>query len=146
MMPKTIHKTAVVPYSAEQMYNLVNDVDHYNQFLPWCSDSSQVFHSESEAVATITIGHGGLRKAFTTRNALKQGKSIDICLVKGPFKKLHGHWDFHALGSGCRVSLDMDFEISNPLLRITLEPVFSKIVNSLIDSFIQQAGKRYGKQ
>jgi ribosome-associated toxin RatA of RatAB toxin-antitoxin module len=145
MMPQKIHKSALVPYSAEQMYNLVNDVDGYHRFLPWCSASTQVFHSESEAIATITIGHGGLKKAFTTRNALKHAKSIDICLVKGPFKRLHGHWDFHVLSNGCKVTLDMDFEIANPLLRITLEPVFSKIVNTLIDSFIKQAGERYGK-
>lgn len=145
MMPKHIHKSAIVSHTAEQMYNLVNDVDSYERFLPWCSASHQVFHSETEAIATMTIGHGGLRKSFTTRNALKAGKSIDICLVKGPFKKLHGHWSFHTLGKGCKVNLDMDFEISNPLLRMTLEPVFSKIVNSLIDSFIKQAGVRYGK-
>ncbi len=140
-----IHKTALVSYTVEEMFTIVNGIREYPKFLPWCK--SITIHSEtgSEIVATIKMGGAGLEKAFTTTNVIKENERIEMRLLKGPFSHLEGDWDFQSLGEdGCKVSLDLDFHISNPLLRMSLGPVFSKIANSLVDAFVQRAEELYG--
>ena len=140
-----IHKTALVSYTVEEMFTIVNGIREYPKFLPWCK--SVTIHSEtgSEIVATIKMGGVGLEKAFTTTNVIQANKRIEMRLLEGPFSHLEGNWNFQSLGKdGCKVSLELDFDISNTLLRMSLGPVFSKIANSLVDAYVQRAEELYG--
>jgi ribosome-associated toxin RatA of RatAB toxin-antitoxin module len=141
----TIHKSALVPYSAEQMYSLVDDVLAYPEFLPWCNGSKEISRQEHELEASLEIAHSGIHKSFTTRNQLEKNSLIKMHLVEGPFKHLKGVWRFQPLGdAGSRVELDLEFEFSSKLLEVTFGPVFNKIASTLMDAFIQRAQKVYG--
>ncbi|MBE9561410.1 MAG: type II toxin-antitoxin system RatA family toxin [Proteobacteria bacterium] len=140
-----INKTALVPYTANEMFTLVNEIADYPSFLPWCK--SVIVHSKTETniVATIKMGGAGMEKSFTTDNIITPNERIEIHLQKGPFSHLQGHWSFHKLGEdGCKISMQMEFKISNPILRISLEPMFTKITNRLIDTFVERANQLYG--
>lgn len=140
-----INKSALVPYSPEQMYALVDDITTYSDFLPWCRSAEEHHRTDTEVEASLEIAHSGLHKHFTTRNRLEPHRSIEMSLVKGPFKTLTGIWRFEALGdAGCKVSLDMEFEFSSKLLGMTFGPMFSKIASTLMDSFIERAKVVYG--
>ncbi len=142
----TISKTALVPYSAAEMYRLVDDVRAYPEFLPWCGGSEELSRSDDEVRARVDIAYGAIQKSFTTLNRLQKDKMIEISLVDGPFKHLHGFWRFEALDErACKVSLDMEYEFSNRLLSLTLGPVFSQIANSMMDAFCKRAEVVYGK-
>ena len=141
-----IHKSALVPYSAADMFNLVNDVESYPQFLPWCRSTRVLSRDEDEVRASIEVAKGGIHKSFTTCNRLQPHKMIEIRLIEGPFKHLEGFWRFQSLrDAGCKVSLDMDFEFANTLLRMTVGPVFSQIANSMVDAFCRRAVQVYGR-
>ena len=141
-----IQRQALVPYNPAQMFALVNDIDAYPKFLQWCSGAEVLSRTESLVEASLHISHSGLNKAFTTRNTLQADQRIEMTLVEGPFKKLHGIWLFEPLGEkGCKVSLNLEFEFSNKLLGMTLGPVFSKIANTLVDAFTQRASRVYGE-
>ena len=140
-----INKSALVPYSAEQMYALVDNIPAYSEFLPWCQSAEELQRSETEVEGSLFIAHSGLKKSFTTRNALDKPNSITMQLVEGPFKHLKGVWQFQPLGDeGCKITLDMDFEFSNRILSMTVGPVFNEMVNRLVDAFIERAPKVYG--
>ncbi len=142
----TINKSALVAYSASQMYALVNDIASYPQFLPWCSGSRVLSQSEDEVRATVEISHGSLNKAFTTRNLLQHNKMIEMRLEEGPFKRLEGFWRFDVLGEqACKVSLDLEFEFKNRLVGMAMGPIFSQIANTLVDAFSKRAVDVYGK-
>lgn len=141
-----VHKTAIVPYSVEQMYVLVNDIETYPQFLPWCKATQILSQNGQCLTASIAMGITGLEKTFTTNNVLEPNHSIEMKLLDGPFSHLHGFWKFQPLGQeGCKISFDMQFEITNKVLKMSLGPVFSKIVNSLVDAFVKRANELYGK-
>jgi len=143
---RRIQKTALLPYSAQRMFDLVNDIPAYPQFLPWCKSATILSRDQDSLVATIVMGSAGLEKSFTTKNSLQPYRLIEMQLVEGPFSHLRGCWQFLELGEeGCKISLDMEFEISNKLLRVSLEPVFMKITHSLIDAFVRRANKLYGQ-
>jgi ribosome-associated toxin RatA of RatAB toxin-antitoxin module len=143
----TIHREALVPYTAAQMYDLVNDVAAYPQFLPWCSRALVESASDDEMRASVEISKGGLNKTFTTLNRLQRHKMIEMRLVDGPFKHLQGFWRFDAVDdTGCRVAFDIDFEFSNTLTKLALGAVFSQITNTLVDSFCQRAVGVYGRR
>jgi len=143
----TINKQALVPYSAREMFDLVDDVETYSDFLPWCR-SSEVLSRDDELVrASIEIAHGALHKSFTTQNRLQPGKMIEMRLVEGPFRRLEGFWRFDTLGEkACKVRLDLEFEFSTRLISMALNPVFSQISNSLVDAFTKRAEQVYGKR
>jgi ribosome-associated toxin RatA of RatAB toxin-antitoxin module len=136
-----------VSHSAADMYGLVDDVEAYPQFLPWCGGARVISRNEDEVHAGIDIAYGAVRKSFTTRNRLQKNKMIEVRLVEGPFKHLEGYWRFDALSeSACKVSLDMQYEFSSKLIGLAVGPVFSQIANTLVDSFCQRADALYGKQ
>lgn len=141
-----INRHALVPYSSEQMFKLVNDVNSYHEFLPWCAHSTELSRDEDEVKACIELAKGKVRKSFTTLNRLQKNKMIEMRLVDGPFKHLEGFWRFDTLNDGmaCKVSLDMEFEFSNKILSMTVGPVFSTISNSLVDAFVRRAEEIYG--
>lgn len=143
----TIHKEALIGYSAHQMFDLVNDVDAYSSFLPWCRSSSVLSReADDELRAEVEIAHGSLHKSFTTRNRLQPGKMIEMRLEQGPFKHLYGFWRFERLSeTACKVSLDLEFEFSNRLIGMALGPIFSHIANTLVDAFCKRAEQVYGK-
>jgi ribosome-associated toxin RatA of RatAB toxin-antitoxin module len=143
----SISKNALVPYSPAEMYDLVNDVESYSAFLPWCRSSAVLSQDEDEQRATIEIAHGSLRKSFTTCNRLQKNKMIEMRLEQGPFKHLEGFWRFDSLGErACKISLDLDFEFSNKLVGMAMGPIFSQIANSLVDAFSKRAVEVYGKE
>ena len=143
----TVSRNALVPYAASEMYALVDDIESYPQFLPWCKNAKILSRNDDEVRASIELARGGIQRAFTTCNRLQPGKMIEMRLVEGPFHHLDGFWRFDALtGQACKVSLDMDFEFSNRILSMTIGPVFGQIVNSLVDSFCRRAVAVYGQR
>jgi len=143
----TIERSALVPYSAAEMYVLVDNVVAYPQFLPWCVEAKEWSRTEHEVRASIELRRGALHKAFTTHNRLQKDKMIEMRLVEGPFSHLEGFWRFEMLGDdACKVSLDLEYEFSNSLLKIALGPVFNQIANTLVDAFCARAVDTYGKR
>lgn len=141
----TIKKSALVKFKPQDMFQIVDDVEKYAEFLPWCGASSVLSRSSDEVKAKVEISHSGIKKSFTTLNRLQTGKIIEIKLIDGPFKHLHGFWRFEPLGDqGCKVSLDLEYEFSNKLLGLAIGPVFSQIANSIMDAFCQRAEVIYG--
>lgn len=141
----TISKSALVSYSPEKMFRLVDDIKAYSEFLPWCGKATEISRDEKNVEASIFISHSGLNKEFTTRNKNTAFDKIEMHLVNGPFKNLDGVWLFEPLGeTACKVSLNLDFEFSSKIIGITLGPIFSKIANSIVDAFIKRADSVYG--
>ena len=141
-----ISKSALVPYSAEQIFKLVDDVTAYPEFLPWCGGAKELSRTSDEVQASVLISYSGLNKSFTTRNLLQANKMIEMSLIDGPFRHLHGFWRFESLADdACKVSLDLEYEFSSKLIGLAVGPVFSNIANTLVDSFCQRAEVVYGK-
>jgi len=139
-----IHRTAIVPYTAKQMYDLVNDVKSYPDFLHWCTKAEILMLDEDEIQATLTLSKGGMQKEFTTHNRMQKNKMIEIRLVNGPFQLLEGFWRFESLSeSSSEVSLDLEFEFINRLVGFAFEPVFHPIANNLVDAFCERAKDVY---
>lgn len=134
-----------MPFTAAQMYALVDDVPRYPQFLPWCRRAEELERTPAEVVASMDIHKGALHAQFTTRNRLEPAAAIHLQLINGPFRMLSGAWRFSAIGSsGSRVSLQLQFAFANPLNAWLLEPVFEHTCNSLIDAFVARAQAIYG--
>ncbi|NOQ79958.1 MAG: hypothetical protein GQ546_11230 [Gammaproteobacteria bacterium] len=135
-----INKTALIPYSAAKMYELVADVDSYQHFLPWCGGSKILSQTDDEVQGQVRIQHLGMDKTFTTLNRLQKNKMIEMRLIDGPFKQLQGFWRFDALEeNGCKISLDLEFEFSNKIMSMAFGPIFSQIANSMVDAFCKRA-------
>lgn len=144
-MLTSITKSAEVPYSADQMYDLVNNVEAYPEFLPWCKDTSIISQGEDYMTASISLTKGKVKQTFTTRNYMVPGRRIEVSLLEGPFKHLEGYWEFEPKDTrSCNVYIKMDFEFKNRLIKLALEKIFSHIVNTLIDKFTDRAGQVYG--
>lgn len=142
-----IRRSALVPYSAHEMFALVADIPSYPRFLPWCGGARIVSANGDEMIAAIDIAYGGVHKTFTTRNLLQRDKMMELRLMEGPFSRLQGFWRFDALDErACRISLDLEFEVASRLVGVVLTPVFSGIANQLVDSFHQRAVQLYGKR
>lgn len=135
-------------YSPAEMYDLVNDVGAYAEFLPWCKSSRVIEQSEREMIASVEMSRGVLNSTFTTKNLLHPDSMIEISLVDGPFRTLRGFWKFNALKSenACKISLELEFEFDSRLMSIAAKPVFTQIANSLVDSFSKRAVQVYGER
>lgn len=163
-----VHKSVRLPYSAQQMFNLVNDIDNYPKFVPACESSKILVQTTDEIRASLTFYKNGLRKSFETLNRLLPYKMIEIRLVHGPFKRLEGFWRFEPIGDhevdlgavstirndelfapeatsqkGCKVTLDLEFEFSSNILKIMFGPIFHQITVMLVDSFQARAHQVY---
>ncbi len=142
-----INRSALVPYSVAEMYALVDDIDSYQAFLPWCKSSRVLSRGDDEVRGCLELSKGGINKTFTTCNRMQINKMIEMRLEEGPFHHLEGFWRFDVLDEvSCKVSLMMEFEFSNKFLGLTVGPVFSQIANSLVDAFCQRAVEVYGKR
>jgi ribosome-associated toxin RatA of RatAB toxin-antitoxin module len=145
-MTTRIQRSAHVPYSAELMFNLVNDVDRYPEFLPHCRSARVVEQAGGKVKATVELAKGALHKSFTTENRLLPPHRIEMRLVDGPFRRLHGAWTFIAQeGGDTRVALDLEFEFSNRLMALAVGPVFNHVANSLVDAFVKRARSIHGE-
>ncbi len=143
----TVSRMALMPYSAGEMYDLVDNIEAYPQFLPWCKSATVLSRSDDEVRANLALSRGGINKSFTTCNRLQRNKIIEMRLVEGPFNHLEGFWRFDNLGElACKVSLDLEFEFSSRLLGLTVGPVFNQIATTLVDSFCERAVEVYGKR
>ncbi len=140
-----IVRSALVPHSPAEMYTLVADVEAYHRFLPWCGGSRVVSSEGGVITAAVDIAFSGVHKTFVTHNTGVPGERLDMRLVEGPFRHLDGHWRFEPLGdAGCKITLDLDFEFSNPVTRLVIGPVFQHIANGLVDSFRDRANQVHG--
>ena len=135
-----VHRSALVPRSAAQVYDVVNDVEAYPRRFDWCSDAAVVSRKPDEIVARLAVRFAGMGTTFTTRNRLVPGESIALTLVDGPFTAFRGGWTFRALGErGCKVSLDLDFEMSGKLVGSALAAGFASFADHLVDDFVRAA-------
>lgn len=142
---ESINKSAVVSFSAEQMYALINDVESYPTFLPWCSAGVVHEHNPHYMKASVSLAVGGIKQTFTTENTLQPETRIDVQLLSGPFKQLHGYWLFEPAGEGlCRISFQMNFEYKNKIIKLAMNKIFQRIGDTLVASFIAQAQALYG--
>lgn len=134
-----------MPYSAAQMFEVVNDVAAYPEFLPWCAGSEILSQDKEWMVAKLLMAKAGFTQSFTTRNRLDHPGSIVVELVDGPFSKLLGSWRFDQLGQdGCRISMDLEFDFNNRLFNVTLAGVFALAADKMVDAFCARANELYG--
>ncbi|HIB28767.1 MAG TPA: type II toxin-antitoxin system RatA family toxin [Candidatus Thioglobus sp.] len=135
-----LSKSALVPYSAEQMYQLVNQVDDYPKFLNWCSDASILKQTSDEIIASVEINKSGFNQSFTTINTLTPNQRIDMKLKEGMFKQLNGAWVFTKLNDqACKIELSLNFSFSSKILDLAISPIFTSIANSQLDAFVARA-------
>ncbi len=146
---KHVKKSVLLWYSAQEMYELVTRVRDYPSFLPWCEKAEVLEESGDQMTARLTLRYAGLHHAFTTRNTHVAGQSVVVTLVDGPFSLLEGQWRFTPLsppGSppACKVELDLRYAFSSATLQAIVSPVFDRIANTLVDSFVKRAEQVYG--
>ena len=135
-----IHKSAIVLHSAQKMFELVDSVENYPQFLPWCGSTQIIERDNDKTIASIEINYKGIRQTFSTENTKKQNQEMIIKLIDGPFKSLSGEWMFKNLDKdSCQIELKLEYEFSNVILEKLISPVFNMIANTFIDEFIKEA-------
>jgi len=141
---RTVDRSATVSCSPAEMYALVAAIEAYPEFLPGCESAVLRSKTETELVATLTLGFGGLSSTFTTRNKLDPPGAMGLELVDGPFRVLRGGWTFDAAGKGCRLTLKLQFEFSNPAKDLLLGSIFESTCNMLVAAFVSRARSVYG--
>ena len=141
-----VEKSVLVSHSAWQMFDLVDQVEHYAQFLPWCSGTQVLSRDETVVVATIHIDFHYLKQSFTTENTRQTPNTIQIRLREGPFQRLDGLWRFTELtAEASKVELQLHYEFSNKLIENLVNPVFSLIAGGLVGAFVERAERIYGE-
>lgn len=141
---KQVSRSALVSFSAEQMFDLVNDVARYPEFLPGCSGSRILETSASGMVASVDVSKAGISKTFTTANELVAGEAILMSLVDGPFKTLKGGWFFTALDEqACKVELKLEFEFSSKMIELAFGKIFNELTGNMVNSFTKRAKQVY---
>lgn len=148
---KHVIKSVLIWYSPAEMYRLVTGVRDYPQFLPWCERADVVEESEAGMTARLHLAYAGVRHAFTTRNVHVPGQSVEVNLVDGPFSDLAGAWHFRPLATpsggdppACKIEFDLRYAFSSRSLEAVVSPVFDRIANTFVDSFVQRAERVYG--
>lgn len=141
----TISRSALVMHSVQDMYALINDVLNYPKFLPDCADSKIISHETDAMTASLLVSKGGIKKWFTTENALVENKTVTMNLVDGPFNYLRGGWQLTALSDeACKVELELDYEFSSKLLDVAFGRVFNQLAHNMVQAFTQRAKEVYG--
>jgi ribosome-associated toxin RatA of RatAB toxin-antitoxin module len=140
-----VKKSVLIKHTAQQMYALVDAVEAYPQFLPWCSKTDVLHRDEQRTRATIHINYHGVRHSFTTENEKSPPGLIWIKLVEGPFRMLDGSWRFIALNDeACKIEFELHYEFANRLLEKLVGPVFAYIANTMVEAFIKRADHIHG--
>lgn len=142
---RIVRRSALVPYTADQMFTLIKDVEQYPAFLPWCNEAEVHIRGEDFIEASLGLRKGRISKRFRTRNVFVTNESLGIELVGGPFRHMSGGWHFHRLGdTGCKVELHLHFEFESRALDAILGGFFENTCNKLVDSFTRRAATLYG--
>jgi ribosome-associated toxin RatA of RatAB toxin-antitoxin module len=148
---KGVTKSVLLWYSPREMYGLVTDVPRYPQFLPWCERAEVLEQHADGMTARLHLAYAGVRHAFTTRNQHATDAGVKVGLVDGPFSELEGDWKFIPLptpggedAQACRIEFQLRYAFSNAALEAVLSPVFDRIANTLVDSFVRRAEQVYG--
>ena len=147
---KRVNKSVLLWYSPHEMYTLVTSIADYPAFLPWCDRAEVIEQHEDGVTARIGLAFAGVRHAFTTRNAHLPDRSVLVKLVDGPFSMLDGTWAFLPLGrdaegeKACKIEFDLRYAFASPALETVVSPVFDKVANTLVDSFVRRAEDVYG--
>jgi ribosome-associated toxin RatA of RatAB toxin-antitoxin module len=145
---KTVSKSVLIWYSPHEMYVLVTEIDQYPKFLPWCDRARVVAEDPNGMTAEIGISFSGIHQTFTTRNQHVTDRQVTMKLVKGPFSRLDGEWNFLPIGDGaqraCKVELTLNYGFDNATLGKLVGPVFDKIASSMVDAFVKRATHVYG--
>ncbi len=151
---KHVKRSVLLWYSPREMYALVTAVEDYPAFLPWCAQAEVVTRHDDGMTARLTLAKGGLHHAFTTRNRHRDGQEVRVELIDGPFSELEGTWQFlpvarggdarNADASACRIEFDLRYAFANVALEALISPVFDRIANTLVDSFVQRAEQVHG--
>jgi ribosome-associated toxin RatA of RatAB toxin-antitoxin module len=136
---REVKRSALVNRPPAEVFALINDIESYPQFLPWCTHARVLSRTPEELVATIGVRQGALHGEFTTRNTLDPDRSIRMELVSGPFRTLSGEWQLTPVEQGCRVELSMRFAFKNRLTAMLFEPMFADTIGSLVDAFVARA-------
>ena len=145
-MPEII-KSVLVEHSPEEMFALVDAVERYPEFLPWCGGASVSFRDDATTRATIHINYRGIRQSFTTANTKPPPHTMSVKLVEGPFRTLDGDWRFTPLqGGGCKIEFRLHYEFSSRILEKLVGPVFHYIANTMVDAFVRRAQGVYGNR
>ena len=141
-----VQKSMLVAYSAERMHALVNDVERYPEFLPWCGGAEVEAGGQGVIRAAVLIDYHGIKQSFKTENRTEPPQLIEIRLVSGPFRQLDGLWRFTPLGpEACKVEFRLHYEFANRLLEKLVGPVFKHIAGTLLEAFLKRAEQLYGK-
>lgn len=139
-----VRKSVLIEYSVEQMFHLVDNVEEYPRFLPWCGGTELIHRDDAKTVARLHINYHGIKADFSTENDKEAPHSMKIGLRHGPFEHLDGSWHFKPLGdAACRIDFQLHYEFSSKLLEKALGPVFHHIANTFVDSFVKRAGQVY---
>ena len=142
---KRISRSAILEHSAGQLYALVEDIESYPRFLPWCIEAKVLERDLSSTKARITAGMHGLQQSFTTLNQNRPGEGIEMQLVEGPFKSFRAAWSFAALSAdACRIEFTLEYEFSSLALAKVLEPLFDRIADTMVDAFARRADEIHG--
>jgi ribosome-associated toxin RatA of RatAB toxin-antitoxin module len=147
---KHVKKQVLLWYSPREMYDLVTAVEDYPKFLPWCEKAEVTENHEGGMTAKIYLAYAGVRHSFTTKNVHVPGELVDMRLVDGPFSLLEGTWAFAPLGrpgseaTACRIDFDLSYAFSSKALETVLSPVFDRVANTFVDSFVKRAEQVYG--
>ncbi len=142
---KTVEKSVLVLHSAEHMFELVDKVENYPKFLPWYSQTEIIAREGNELKARLFMDYLGIKQSFATHNRNIPGREIDMHLLDGPFKSLHGLWRFTPLGDdACKIEFKLQYEFSSSILSKVISPVFNSVTGKLVDAFIHEADRRYG--
>jgi len=151
---KHVKRSVLLWYSPREMYDLVTDIERYPTFLPWCAKAEVVERHDDGVTARLTLVKGGLRHAFTTRNRHRSGEQVRVELVDGPFSELEGTWHFIPVSrpgatertdaAACRIEFDLRYAFANAALEALVSPVFDRIANTMVDSFVKRAEQVHG--
>lgn len=139
-----VDRSALVLHTAQEMFDLINDVERYPEFLPWCARTEIISRTDDELVATLYLSKGGLKYSFTTRNTLNRPVSMTLELEEGPFSRLSGVWDFKPLSDeASKVSLSLQFEFSGKIASMAMSKVFNQVATTMVDAFVARADQVY---
>lgn len=146
---KHVRKSVLLWYSPHEMYELVTAVADYPKFLPWCARAEVLEHADTTMVARLHLAFAGIRHAFTTRNEHEVDRSVRLTLVDGPFSVLEGQWLFLPVGNdaqACKIEFELRYAFASVALEAVVSPVFDRIANTFVDSFVKRAAQVYGER
>ena len=140
-----VEKSVLITHSAQEMFDLVDAVEHYPGFLPWCSETRVDYRDEKKTIATLHISYLSVKSHFTTENDKIIPTTMSLHLVDGPFRRLEGVWNFKPLSeNACKIEFQLSYEFSSKMFEKVIGPVFSQIANTFVEAFVRRADDIYG--